>query len=67
MSSQKILFYYPFYWQLVERRDNVLADASLDQVPQLPDGGVVGAGVVEHHHAPVLNVVQPTLAGYESA
>lgn len=43
------------------RQCTAAPDAAGDEAAELLEGGVVGAGVVQHHHRPVLNVVQPPL------
>ena len=54
---------HPFSGKECRWRNDVFGDAALHQSPQFVDCGLVGAGVVEHHHSPVLDVVKPTLAG----
>ena len=41
----------------------MFTNTSLDDPSQFVQGGGMGAGVVEHHHRPVLDVVQPALDG----
>lgn len=48
-------------WQVGVGCDDVLPDAACHDPPELVHQGGVGAGVVEHHHRPVLNIVQPSL------
>ena len=43
-----------------------MPDAAGDDVPELVQGDGVGAGVVEQHHRPVLDIVQPPLRGNKS-
>ena len=43
--------------------DDVLPDAARHDPPQPVHSVRVGAGVVEHHHGPVLDVMKPPLDG----
>ena len=52
-------------WEVGVGSDHVLPDTSCDQPPQLVDQDRVSAGVVQHHHCSVLNVVEPPLNRYK--
>ena len=56
---------YLFSRQKGGRCDDVRLDAALDHMPELVDGGFVGARMVEHDHTAVLDVVKPALPGHE--
>ena len=45
--------------------DDVFPDAASDQPPECLDSVWVGAGMVEQHHGPVLDIVKPPLCRHE--
>ena len=46
-------------------RDDVFPDTASDQPPECLDSVWVCAGMVEHHHGSVLDIVKPPLGRHE--